>query len=342
MANSSSERWDESRFRSELTSFCFGTLDVADREAVERHLFACDECWTEFQRLDAAVRTLRFDHSFRPVLPIKGVVSLMGLSGRLGRPFAGHRAFALVGSALFALLFALPVLVELAYEFDRFRSLAVTLFVPVWVWMCGATALGFALDVRAVRLSGPSVLPAIRAHALATIVLCAVVLPLLPGEPTVEATFETYPVHLGYLKSVFYAWVVGPLFLVLPYHFVVVAQRELAAGRHSQLLALLSGEPSAVAPRGTPYPRVWFLGLCLGGIVVLNYFGVNYLFGNLTPSPHRTLFMSLVLLRVATWVALAAGAVWWYSACLDELKREALALRAVGAGTNGGGAETVT
>lgn len=105
-----------------ITSFCFGTLNDADRTAVEQHLFSCNPCWSEFQRLDAAVKTLRFDRTLQPGLPIRGVVSLLGLSGRIDRAFAGHRGFVLTASAAFAVLFAVPVLVELAYQFDRLRS----------------------------------------------------------------------------------------------------------------------------------------------------------------------------------------------------------------------------
>ena len=93
------------------------------------------------------------------------------------------------------------------------------------------------------------------------------------------------------------------------------------------MFAVITGDTIGVSPRGTIHPRVWVLALYFGAIVGLNYLGINHLVANLMPSPYRTEFMALVLLRVSVWIGLAGGALWWYAASLDDLKREALALR---------------
>src|ERR1700687_4795242 len=84
-----------------LTSYCFGTLSEREQEAVEQHLMGCDVCWVQFQRLDAAVRTLRFDATVAAPLPAAEVMSVLGLAGRLDRSFAGHAAFAWTMAILF-------------------------------------------------------------------------------------------------------------------------------------------------------------------------------------------------------------------------------------------------
>jgi hypothetical protein len=111
-----------------------------------------------------------------------------------------------------------------------------------------------------------------------------------------------------------------------PFHFVVVMQRELARGRHRAVLGLLTGDKAAVPPRGTLQPNVWALAACLAGLFVLNYVGVNHLFGALDASPFGNLFRSLVLVRASAWLLLPAICLWWYVGCLNELKREAVAV----------------
>src|SRR5690349_12573149 len=86
-----------------LTSYCFGQLTHEERENVERHLLDCDSCWREFQRLDAAVRTLRFDHTLNPGRAVHDAVALLGLSGRLDRRFGGHLSFVLGVAVLMGL-----------------------------------------------------------------------------------------------------------------------------------------------------------------------------------------------------------------------------------------------
>jgi hypothetical protein len=96
-----------------LTSYCFGSLSDQERDEVEQHLMSCEVCWEEFQRLDAAVRTLRFDVALRPLLPVNEVASLLGLSSRLDRPFGGHGAFAFSVAALYGMEWLLGLWSEL-------------------------------------------------------------------------------------------------------------------------------------------------------------------------------------------------------------------------------------
>ncbi|HLG56873.1 MAG TPA: zf-HC2 domain-containing protein [Vicinamibacterales bacterium] len=310
-----------------LTPYCFGDLTDAERETVEQHLLECDACWSELARLEQAVRALRLDDTLQPTVPPQEIVSLMGLSSRLHRLWGGHQGFALASAAGLGLLFAVPVVVEIAYDFDRFGALALRLGAATWVWVFTMTLGILWFDVRMVRAGRSSAGRVVLALGVATLLLCAVLLPFLPSASSVRATFETYPVQLGYLKSVFYAWMVAPVFVFLPFHFVVCAQRELVSGRYVPLLALLTRDGRGLPPRGAFYPRVWALAIYLAVIVGLNYFGVNHLFESLEAGTYRTLFMGLVLFRVSIWIGLAVLGLWWYASALTELKREALALQ---------------
>ena len=126
-------------------------------------------------------------------------------------------------------------------------------------------------------------------------------------------------------------WVglVGPVFVLWTFHFVVLMQQQLSAGRYAEVLGLLTNDKLSLPPRETLYPRVWGLATYLAGLVVLNYVGVNHLFGALEPGPYKSLFMALVLIRVTVWLALPAWCLWWYSGCLNELRRECLAVKSL-------------
>lgn len=313
-----------------VTPYCFGDATEAERQAFELHLMECDVCWREMQRLEEAVRLLRSELNLAHALTVKEVAGLFGMSAALDQPFGGHRYHAIFASAIYALLYAIPVFVELAYRWDVYGRVALFVSPLVFLWMFGTTLLALAEGARATRKGDRGFGRALLVMLGATILLCAVIVPLAPRTPLVEASFQTYPVHLAALKSVFYAWWVGPFFVLWPYQFVLALQRELVLGRHRMVQQLLSGDPGAVPPPGMRVPRVRVLGLCLAGMFVFNWIGQSHLFDHLTPGPYANLFMALVMTRAAVWLGLPALCLWWYQGRLDELKREVLAVMSFG------------
>jgi hypothetical protein len=225
-----------------------------------------------------------------------------------------------------ALLFAVPVVVEVAYEFDQFGRLAMTLAPVVFAWMLAANLATFWLSARDVRTGAAAFWKLFLLHAVAIAVLCVGLLPLLPVDPTVDANFQTYPVRLGYLKSVFYAWLVGPWLIFWPFYFVLAMQAQLTHGKHRYVLNVLDREKAVVPPRGLPFVPAWVMACYVVGLFVFNWVGVSHLFDNLRPSPHMTLFMTSVLIRVTAWLSLAAVGTLWYWISLTELMRECLAV----------------
>lgn len=308
------------------TAYSFG--DATDREAraFEHHLHECDVCWARAQRLGAAVRTLRADRRLAQTLAVHEVAGLMGMSAALDQPFGGHRRHALLGSALYASLYAVPVLVEVAYQWDRYARGALLTAPVVFAWVFASTLFALAACARAVRTHGLGFFRSLLLMAGATVLLCAALAPFSPAGRTVEATFTTYPVALGYLKSVVYAWSVGPVFLLWPFYFVLILQRHLATGRSREVYSLLTEAPEALPPRGVNMPRVWALMLYLAGLFVFNWVGVAHLFDALVDGPYTSLFMTFVMTRAALWMLLPIVCLWWYQGCLNELKRECMAV----------------
>jgi hypothetical protein len=309
-----------------VVPYCFGDITDAERDAFEQHLLTCASCWEEVERLEATVRILRTEQTLKQALVSPDVLGVFGMSGRLDLPMGGHRGFAVLASVLYALLFAVPVLVEIAYQFDVYGRTALMLAPGVFLWILATTVLALWVDVHHSREFGRGFLRSLGVLLAATASLCLVLAPWFPAESTVAANFQTYTARAGYFKSVVYAWLVFLPFVLWPFHFVVTCQHELRKGHYKALLALLTGQRPAVAPRGTLYPRFVTLALYLVLLSAVSYVGVNHMFENLHPGPYMNLFMGLVMTRVITWLSLGAAALAWYAMMLNELKRECLIL----------------
>jgi hypothetical protein len=120
----------------------------------------------------------------------------------------------------------------------------------------------------------------------------------LPRAPVTEQIGrQPWSAQAAYLKNVvLYFLPLATIYILLPFHFVVAVQREVAAGRHWPVLALLSGERTAAAP-GAVYPRAGWLAAALFVIALLAVVMTQDLFDHLRPNPYKTLFMFLALGR---------------------------------------------
>jgi hypothetical protein len=310
------------------TPYCFGDATEGEARRFELHLMECDACWAEVQRLEAAVRVLRSDMTLAHTLTVQEIAGLLGMSAGLERRFSGHWRFVLAAGAVAASLFAVPVLVELAYEWERYQFVALLAAPAVFTAMFATMVFAMAVDVRRAREGRGGLGRALVVLASATALLCLALWPWFENAPVVRASFQTYPLHLSYMKAMIHAWAVVPVFVFWPLHAVVALQRELAEGRHRGVAALLGGRATALPPRGLRYPRVWALAAYLVVVFVYHWAGTSHLFDNLTPNRHASLFMALVILRNGLLLGLPLMCMWWYAGCLDELRREAAAVLA--------------
>src|SRR5258708_7478981 len=99
-----------------VESYCFDEVTEQERQRFEAHLLRCDHCWREVQRLQEHVGVLRSDPQLAETVMTPEVLGVLGMSGALDRPMAGHGRYVLLASTLYALLFAVPVLAEVAYQ----------------------------------------------------------------------------------------------------------------------------------------------------------------------------------------------------------------------------------
>jgi DNA-binding winged helix-turn-helix (wHTH) protein len=283
---------------------------------------------TEIKPEERGEMMVRSD-SHQLLKPTWFITSSSRISSQLRLPFGGHLWHALAASILYSSLFAIAVLQEVAYEFDRYGAAGVKVALVVFCWTFVTSLAGLAVDWKLTfQGSEKGLTISITIFLIATIVLFAGVRLFLPSSPITQASFQTYTAQAAYLKSITYFLILTLLFLITPFHFVIVTQQELRAGRRKFILGLLTNDKLSIAPRGSVYPRLWILTLLLMALATIALALRAHLFDNLTPSPHMNLFMHLVEIQSILYFALGIECLAWYYRALTELKRECLAVLA--------------
>jgi DNA-binding winged helix-turn-helix (wHTH) protein len=198
-------------------------------------------------------------------------------------------AYKLVVSFFYGLLFWLTVMLETAYQFDRYRAAALLLGLPLIAWNGGVmfAALSaierFSLkNDRSVFMQGTFVL------VLGTLVSCLAMLFFLPFEAITLARFQTQPAFAAFLKNaLIYFLPLGIFYLLTPLYFISRAKQE-------SFLTLL--------------PNLFgFLFLAL----IYSLFSTFYLLDNLLPSSFHGLFVTLVFLRFIIYFGLGTASLLW-------------------------------
>ncbi|MGH9840905.1 MAG: hypothetical protein ACREEM_19190 [Blastocatellia bacterium] len=309
-----------------LTSFCFGHASEREQAQVRAHLLECDVCWEEAQRLESAVRVLRSDRSLAQSLTPRDVATAFGISSKLELPFGGHLWHALAACGLYAALYAVALVVEIAYQFDRYSHSAIPSAVVAFIWIWGTSIAGLAADWKLTeRSSARGWLCSFAIFLISALILFAGASFYLPKTPVTEMTMQAMTAPAAYLKTITYFLVLKSLFLLPPFHFVLAAQRELQAGRHQMILNLLAGDKLSVTPRGSIYLRTWFLiGLLIVMACIAMFLPFN-LVNNLRQAPYMNLFTNLLQTRLMLYFALGLECVAWYARTLNEIKRECVA-----------------
>lgn len=311
----------------QLAAYCFEELSERERRLFEAHLLDCDFCWAEVQRLSAAVQALHSDKQLLQTLSVADVSTVLGISAKLDWRLGGHLSHVLLSSAMCAFGYALLLLIEIAYAFDRFGQTALAVAPAVFLWAFSSTILALTLDWKAVRAGCRNGLVVSVATVVgAAFVLCLIVSRFLPTFPVTSLRIQAYTAQAAYLKGIWYLLLLTIVFLTIPFHLVLVLQRELVQGRHRLSLGLLTGEKWAVSPPGAFYLSVRLLWVLLGLAALVSIPMIAHLLDNLVPSPYMNLFIHLLQARWVLAFGLGVECIAWYSRALNELKRECVAV----------------
>lgn len=308
-----------------ITAYCFGRTSEEERRALEVHLFECDYCWSEVQRLEAAVHALSSEPSLIRSLSAGDVVTTFGISARTEQPFGGHIWHVLISCFAYAGLYAVTLLIEISYQFDKYGRTALKLTPLVFLWIFATSLLAFGIDWRQTSKAKRhgltfSVLIFLVSAGALYVAICF----FLPAFPITEQSVPSAPAQAAYLKDIRWSLLLMLIFLAPTFHFVVAMQRELRAGRYRLALELLTGGRFSVAPQGTIFPKVWMLVVALFVMAGFSAYLTTNLFNQLDPSPYKNLFTNLIDLRLILHYGLALKCLSWYHRALDELKRECM------------------
>lgn len=271
------------------------------------------------------MHVLDTDRSLLQSLTSVDIAQAVGISGKLDLPFGGHRWHALSASLLYAALYAIALLVEVAYQFDRYGRAArmVALAAAGWIFVTSLAGLGADWSLT-MRGSNRGLAASVGVFLTAAAILFVASCLFLPAEPITQSVRQAYTAQAAYLKTIGYFIFLKFIFLLLPFHFVLVMQRELKAGRHRNALALLIGNKLAVSPRGAFFLRLGVLALIFAVIIGISVFLHHNLMDHLRPAPYMNLFSNLILVRLILYYMLAGECLAWYYRSLNELKRECL------------------
>ena len=321
---------NDPRYGSQLAEYCFARGVDNECAEFELHLLQCDACWLEIRRLQSSVQVLRTHAPLKRQLLTPGIVGVLGLSGRVGRVLAGHSWQVLGMSLLYAALFSLSLVFEVAYEFDRFGRVAVWTAAIMFPVVAILALMGVAADWKlTAKNPARGLWASVVCVFLSAVAAVAGAWLVLPNRPITVMRIAAHPAPAAFLKDVIYCLPLWIMFVVIPFHAVVSLQREALAGRRNNVLNCLWGDKKALLPRGCIMLRPWHLGLLLGFATPTSFYLTAHLLDNLVPSTYMTLFVFLIQLRTLAYFSLGLASLLWYIHSLNELKRECVAALAL-------------
>ncbi len=236
---------------------------------------------------------------------------------------SSHYPHVWLSSTIYAALYAAALVLEVAYEFDGFSRMIWKTTPFIFAWIVCSSVFALMADQKLTlngKRSGLAVSGAIflTAAALSFMVLTR----YLPSQQITQATIQAYPAQAAYLKDISYFLVIAFCFLIVPFHFIVAAERDLKSNRHRQIIGLLNGDELSTGPKGALYPRFWALALLLVVLAAFSLVMTSHLLDHLKPGPYSNLFTQLVYLRGVFYFGLGIECLIWYRRSIDEIKRQ--------------------
>ena len=247
----------------------------------------------------------------------RGTISLRLLRSGFGE----DGWFLLTSCTLYAVLHALALFVEVAFQFNSYAASVIRAapFVFAWVW---TTSLAGLIACRVLTSTGRAYsLPlSISVFVASEVILYLSTGSILPNAPITQSVHHAYPAHGAYFKSICHFFPLAVIFLVMPYHFVIAARTQIRLGSAGQIRKLLTGERLGTAPEGTVFLRLAWLGVMLTIAAVASVVATTYLVDNLIQTEYTSMFTQLVQWRLVVYFSLGAICLMWYSRSLNAIK----------------------
>jgi DNA-binding winged helix-turn-helix (wHTH) protein len=200
-----------------------------------------------------------------------------------------HVTYRSVVSLVYGLLFAVSYLIEIAYEFDRFKGNVVFVLLPLVIlnssamYYALANSFGSSINVRNRSLWKGLVL-----LIGAAIFTAFSMLQILPWESITTAQFQTQPAFAAFLKStLLYNLPTGIAGVFIPYYLYTTANVDLLKGVLPSLIGFF--------------------------LVIFTYSLLTtfYLLDGLLPSRFHGLFVTLIFIRMGLYFGICGFSLIW-------------------------------
>ena len=237
-----------------------------------------------------------------------------------------HLVFVSTACVAYAALYVVALLLEVAFQFNRFAFSSLKVAPVVFGWIL-LTAIISLVGGRALTSQSPSsgIVVSTFGFFAAALVLVVFLTRFLPDSPVTQATFQTYPARAAYLKDVSQFLLLAFIFLILPLHFISSIENEVKNGRYRGVLDLLQGNKHAAVPRGAVYLRFWVLVCSLAIIAAILLITTAHLLENLKLDPNLNLFIELLYVKGILYLGMGLTCLTWYYLTLSSIKRVCLA-----------------
>jgi hypothetical protein len=244
---------------------------------------------------------------------------------RRRKAFGGHLLYVLACCAIYAGLFAVGLVAEIAYEFDRYGKTSLVVAFVIYLSVFVSSLTGFTVIYKFTR-KGRSLglfISFLIFLASATLVFAGACL-FLPSVHVTQARFQTYTAQAAYLKTIIYFLLLVPFFLLAPFHFIVAVQKEMESNDRRRVLKMLTGGSLIVYPKGSFYVRPWVLLVMWSVMIATAFFLHSNLFNNLIPSTYMNLFSILIYVRLILYLFLGLTCLTWYYQALNDINYKCL------------------
>jgi DNA-binding winged helix-turn-helix (wHTH) protein len=239
--------------------------------------------------------------------------------------FNRHLWHMVISCTLYALLYVVALLVEIAYEFDYYKNtvLKIASLIFLWVFITSLGGLAFGWKWTTKGKGRGWALSFLIFLAAASVLLGGICL-YLPSSPVTQLSTQAHTAQAAYLKAVCYFLILATFFLVGTFHFVAALQRDLQFEPHRFFTEMLRGTKFGMPPIVMIYWRLWVLILMLSVMFIITLFLHFNLLDKLVTTKYTNLFMILIYVRAILYFALGIQCLTWYYRVLNDFKQEAL------------------
>jgi len=121
------------------------------------------------------------------------VATALGISSELELPFGGHLWHALIACGLYAALYAVGLMGEIAYQFERYGRTGLLVALAAFCWILLTSLAGLVADWKLTQAgSRKGLAVSVTVFLLAAGMLFAGTCLFLPGEPITQMNWQAY------------------------------------------------------------------------------------------------------------------------------------------------------